>query len=760
MQGKTINGFTLKHLLGAGGMAEVWYAENKIGKKAAVKLLLPKLCQDENVTSRFLNEAKVMVQLDHPNIRQVYDYGEIDGRPTIVMEYLEGDDLKARMKRGQHFTEAELERWWNQLVDALTYTHKKGIVHRDLKPGNIFVDSEGNIKLLDFGIAKVRESISSTQTGQKLGTLMYMSPEQVKDSKHIDYHTDIYSLAVTFVHLLTGQKPYDSTTSSDYDIQVSIVTKPLDMSKVPQTWCSFLTPYLNKEPEQRPALRYFEALQPIEEHASVVVDEDEGTVVENVKQPETKPVAKPTPRSQSPKTDTQPVVKPQTKQVETESHPSEPNDQPKSKKGLWIGLIIALVAAIIVSVFLLSDNKDAETLYLEGKTYCDNGDYDKAIPLLTKAAEKDHSEAAFLLGFIYSEMGQVDQTFRWCRKAAELGNAEGQVTLGMLYQGDNNEEARKWFHKAADQGVAHAFYLLGELSEYQDEDYDEAMNWYKQAAERQDDKALDAIKALEKKMPEFTIAVNDASFVMKKVEGGSFKMGDNNPKVYGAQPAHNVTLSTYYIGETEVTQGLWKAVMGDFYSNSNWIEKHGVGSDFPAYGVNWNDCQTFIDRLNQLTGRNFRLPTEAEWEFAARGGNQSKGFNYAGSNNVDDVAWYWQNSGDHYLRETDIDWDSDWYGEDAMEKNHCRSHPVMTKSPNELGLYDMSGNVIEWCQDRYGKYSSGSQIDPKGASNVEYRVLRGGWWDGFPDFCQIPWRNNYGPEERHYFTGLRLALSE
>ena len=284
MQGKTINGFTLKHLLGAGGMAEVWYAENKIGKKAAVKLLLPKLCQDENVTSRFLNEAKVMVQLDHPNIRQVYDYGEIDGRPTIVMEYLEGDDLKARMKRGQHFTEAELERWWNQLVDALTYTHKKGIVHRDLKPGNIFVDSEGNIKLLDFGIAKVRESISSTQTGQKLGTLMYMSPEQVKDSKHIDYHTDIYSLAVTFVHLLTGQKPYDSTTSSDYDIQVSIVTKPLDMSKVPQTWCSFLTPYLNKEPEQRPALRYFEVLKPVE-GPSISGEADEATVVEQAKQP-------------------------------------------------------------------------------------------------------------------------------------------------------------------------------------------------------------------------------------------------------------------------------------------------------------------------------------------------------------------------------------------------------------------------------------------------------------------------------------------
>ena len=260
MQGKSISGYTLQRHLGTGGMAEVWYAENKIGKKAAVKLLLPKLCDDDNVKSRFLTEAKVMVELDHPNIRQVYDYGDIDGRPAIVMEYLDGEDLKTRLKRGQRFKEVELERWWNQLVSALNYTHQKGIVHRDIKPGNIFVDSEGNIKLLDFGIAKVRESISKTQTGQKLGTLMYMSPEQVKDSKHIDYRTDVYSLAVTFVHLITGKRPYDSDTSSDFEISEQIVYKPLDLSGLPTAWRNFLSPYLNKAPEQRPRLRPFEAI--------------------------------------------------------------------------------------------------------------------------------------------------------------------------------------------------------------------------------------------------------------------------------------------------------------------------------------------------------------------------------------------------------------------------------------------------------------------------------------------------------------------
>jgi serine/threonine protein kinase len=255
MQGKTIYGYTLQRPLGVGGMAEVWLAENKIGKKAAVKILLPKLCDDANVTSRFLTEAKVMVELNHHNIRQVYDYGELDGRPTIVMEYLEGEDLREKLNKGQRFSDVDLKQWWNQLVSALNYTHQRGIVHRDIKPGNIFIDAENNVKLLDFGIAKVRESISSTQTGAKLGTLLYMSPEQVKDSKNIDYRTDLYSLAVTFVHLITGKKPYNEDTTSDFEISEQIVYKPLDLTSLPFFWSNLLTPYLNKEADKRPGLQ-------------------------------------------------------------------------------------------------------------------------------------------------------------------------------------------------------------------------------------------------------------------------------------------------------------------------------------------------------------------------------------------------------------------------------------------------------------------------------------------------------------------------
>ena len=257
MLNKTINGYTIKRPIGKGGMAEVWYAENSIGNPAAVKCLKRKFCEDETVVTRFQNEAMVMVKLKHPNIRQVYDYVTFEGSPAIIMEYLEGEDLKTQVKEHGAFDGDIAANYWNQIVAALDYTHGKGVVHRDIKPSNIFVTKDGQIKLLDFGIAKVRDAVTGTQTGQKLGTLVYMSPEQITDSKHVDNRTDIYSLAVTFVHLLTGRIPYDTDTSSDFEIMEQIVHKPLVMTSVPNEWQGFLHPYLMKNPDKRPKLQPF-----------------------------------------------------------------------------------------------------------------------------------------------------------------------------------------------------------------------------------------------------------------------------------------------------------------------------------------------------------------------------------------------------------------------------------------------------------------------------------------------------------------------
>lgn len=213
---------------------------------------------------------------------------------------------------------------------------------------------------------------------------------------------------------------------------------------------------------------------------------------------------------------------------------------------------------------------------------------------------------------------------------------------------------------------------------------------------------------------------------MVYVSGGTFIMGGDESS--DQTPTHSVTLSSYYICKYEVTQALWRAVMG---SNPSKFK----GDNLPVEQVSWNDCQTFINRLNNYTGRNFRLPTEAEWEFAARGGNYSHHYKYSGSNYIGDVAWYANNSGN-------------------------RTHPVGTKQPNELGLYDMSGNVYEWCSDWYGSYSSYSQSNPTGPNRGSNRVDRGGSWRDYARICRSSCRYDFEPGSRYGYLGLRLVLSQ
>ena len=241
-----------------------------------------------------------------------------------------------------------------------------------------------------------------------------------------------------------------------------------------------------------------------------------------------------------------------------------------------------------------------------------------------------------------------------------------------------------------------------------------------------------------------TFTVNDVSFTMVPVEGGTFIMGTdyNSPDdFYWEQPAHEVTLSSYFIGQSEVTQALWQAVMGENPSYFSSRNNYDTNLQRPVECVSWNDCQTFITKLNQLTGRTFRLPTEAEWEFAARGGNQSQGYEYSGSNNLDDVAWYW------YSIPSRISGNAE-YG----------TQTVATKAPNELGLYDMSGNVWEWCQDYWGGiYSSEAQTNPVGPSTGDTHVYRGGSWGSYKG-CRVSYRVSEKPTFTLFDIGLRLAL--
>ena len=219
---------------------------------------------------------------------------------------------------------------------------------------------------------------------------------------------------------------------------------------------------------------------------------------------------------------------------------------------------------------------------------------------------------------------------------------------------------------------------------------------------------------------------------MRKVEGGTFSMGATSEQGSDAyndeKPVHTVTLDGFYMGETEITQAQWRAVMGTNPSSFN------KGDNYPVENVSWDEAVQFCEKLSQKTGRNYVLPTEAQWEYAARGGKYSKGTKYAGSNTINEVAWYTGNSNN-------------------------TTHPVAQKEPNELGLYDMSGNVDEWCLDRYGSYSSSDATNPTGPgpSAGSARVERGGNWLEGARYCRVSYRYNYSPGYRGSYLGFRVV---
>ena len=216
------------------------------------------------------------------------------------------------------------------------------------------------------------------------------------------------------------------------------------------------------------------------------------------------------------------------------------------------------------------------------------------------------------------------------------------------------------------------------------------------------------------------------------INGGSFTMGctkEQDTCYASEKPAHKVTLSNFYMNKYPVTQREWETVMG----TRPWFSKNCP--DCPVEHVSWYDAQMFVNTLNQLTGKFYRLPTEAEWEYAARGGNKSKGFQYAGGNNPDEIGWYTKNSNDE-------------------------SHPVGKKKPNELGLYDMSGNVWQWCQDWYDEsyYQKSPENNPQGPGKDSYRTCRGGsWWSEVGDL-RLSNRDRYPPDGRDDDVGFRLVM--
>jgi TPR repeat protein/serine/threonine protein kinase len=484
--------YTLSQKLGEGGMATVWYAENLLGKRFAIKVLKPGMEAKEKLAERFRLEARMMVSLEHPHIRQVIDYYEDATTMAIIMEYLEGEDLGRHLIEHGPVSEKQAVLWFNDILDAVAYVHQKSYIHRDIKPSNLFLTRNGQIKVMDFGIAKiVNANLELTETNTNIGSPQYMSPEQITTPKAVDYRTDIYSLGVTLYALLTGKKPYDDSYGSAYTVQAEIVKKTLPL--VPGV-SERVNAAIQKATHKNPAERFQscrEFKDALTEIKPIIVEVDnEKTIIRD-------PKLVNLPEDIRNKVEI-PLVEP-VKNIIDNTKKTDDNQNGKVKKPKTVrNLLIAFVSLIVFGGLLYW-----------GWTYIVKGDITKGVELASKGEYIEsfnilykHRDSPYItpealnhLGYMYSTgLGtQRDyiEALRLYYKAADMGNMASLNNVGAIYQNGwgvsvDYQKAKDCYERAASGGLAKAKYNMGELyfNGYGvDKNYFEAVRWYQQGAE-------------------------------------------------------------------------------------------------------------------------------------------------------------------------------------------------------------------------------------------------------------------------------------
>ena len=573
----------------------------------------------DKLRKKFIEEAKAIFKMNHPNIVKVHDIFEENGTAYYVMDYIDGNSLGDIVKQRGALSESEAVDYIRQVAGALKYVHSLNRLHLDIKPGNVMVEANGHAVLIDFGASKYydMESGENTSTLMGVNTKGYAPIEQSTQSfTRFSPATDIYALGATLYKLLTGITPPDANllmakeetlaplpsciSKSTHNAVLKAMT--LIRADRPQTIDVFLglldSKITNSFDDEVTMCEETEKARQAEEKCRL-------TEEQKLKEDEARRDAEEEARRKA-----------EEEQKRKAEEQKRNTAKKSSSKNAWLWIVIGVIAVVGIIIGVNSNGNS-------------------------------------------SDSGNSKQT-------------------GGAIQSGNNTLSQQIFSK--------------------------------------------------------TYTANGVSFDMMMVKAGTFTMGATSEMEdpdSGEKPAHQVTLTNdYYIGKTEVTQALWKAVMGN---NPSYFKGYFKGDNLPVENVSWDDCQKFISKLNSLTGQNFRLPTEAEWEFAARGGNKSNHYQYSGSNDLGDVAWYYGNSGD-------------------------KTHVVATKQPNELGLYDMSGNVWEWCSDWYGNYSSSSLTNPTGPNSGSYRATRGGSWYNYARICRSSDRGASAPDFSGFDLGLRLVL--
>ena len=723
----------IRDRIGGGGFGTVYKTYDKLlHREVAIKVSEVKTTADGKKTFSLKDEFEALSHVPkHPNIANYEEFYSFETQQGVfdyaVMQYYPDGNLTQAIKEG--LTDEQKEEVAMQLLEGIDFLHKHKVVHRDLKPGNILiVKYEGSVVPLitDFGLSKSAETGDGSQFSNSFGggTQRYSSPEQLQ-GKPLRFNTDLWSYGAIVYELFMGEQLFSpgSGASNIAQAELEVYNKIIHgdvskLGKMPERWRKVAEKCMVVDPEKR--------VKTAEELLVLLKGYEEATAVEGVANTTKTIQVGETLKSSNENT-----------MEVTEKDSSSGNG--KKKKGLWIGLVLAAVAVLLFLLFM----PNAETKAFKScQTVEDYRNYMAVFDRNSKQYNAKHYiEAERIVANDEARLENEDRTYfanhpdSWDLSQIRSGKykvlvkaIKEQDIVNMVDFDDTNNPVEKKYNNQNWYDIRERLDSLKKMGQF--EMAKEAIK------ECVDGDIFDLKKLVEELRPlEITFSVQGVSFVMKRVEGGTFQMGSNDSDADSDEkPVHSVTVSSFYMGETEVTQALWKAVMG---SNPSYFK----GDNLPVEQVSWNDIQGFLKKLNQMTGQNFRLPTEAEWEYAARGGRKGNGYKYAGSNTIGNVAVYDENS----------------YNKGSSSPEYG-THRVKSKQANELGLYDMSGNVWEWCSDRYGNYSSSASNNPKGPSSGSSRVLRGGGWLSNAWGCRVSDRRYSGPDSRYNILGFRLVL--
>ena len=666
--------YVLLEKLGAGGMGQVYKAYHPgMDRIVAIKVILAKGKIAEESVRRFEREVKAAAKLSHPNIITVYDAGNANGRHFMVMELVKGQDLNIIVHRKGTLGVSETINFIKQVARGLAFAHENRVIHRDIKPANLLLDTNGNVKILDMGLAKIssrenEEKVSMlTGTTSIMGTVDFMSPEQGLSSRDVDARADMYSLGATLYYLLTKQVMYAGDTAFAKLIAHSELPIPSLKAIRPDVSDNLefiYTKMVAKQVEDRyqSMLELIQDLDATEKGSASTKNLTELSTIYSL-QDEFGEMGV---NRLSSKT----------------GSPSSKSTKLFKEKDYKIALI-ATGAVILVSGIV------AFALFAIGRP----SNPQKEVALKNVIANENTASV--------KNKGSIENV----KPVAPIKENSGKATPPVTVP------------------VAPAIPKLGPPEVMPTTiNLLEAPFTKIKANEKQNEVA----KILRKEVEEKVDLGNGVRLDLVLIPAGKFVMGSPPTEIghHTSETQHEVTLTKpFYIGKYEVTQEQWETISGNNPSETK-------GPNLPVTSVSWDDCQTFIKKLNEKTKGSYRLPTEAEWEFSCRAGTT--------------IAYSFGSS----IKKNDANFGDGMAG---------FIKPVGSYKANPYGLYDMHGNVYEWCEDWFASYAAGIVTNPKGPAAAELRVLRGGSF-GSNDENSLRCANRFFSAPSNRFTGVGFRL--